>query len=365
MWPRPGTKASSEAQGLPVHAAFAIPGPLDSPTGGYGYARRLIRDGAARGLKLTAVNLPGSFPVPAPEDLAQTERILGALPADEPVLIDGLAFGAFPRGLIRTIPVPIVALCHHPLAMEEGLDPALARHLRRSETRALGAAKQVITTSHATAQILTDAYNVPGARITVAPPGTDPAPRGQGSGGETCQILAVGSLTPRKGHHRLIEALALHKDLDWRLRIAGPARDEDTRAALERQIAEAGLTNRVELTGALSIGAITAAYQQADLFALASGFEGFGMAFVEAMSHGLPVIGLECDAVAEATAGAACLVDEAALAMTLGKFIADQEARQALSDRCWTAAQTFIRWPQTATIVADALSRAMTEETGP
>lgn len=348
-----------------MHAAFAVPGPLDSPTGGYGYARRLIRDGAERGLELTHVSLPSGFPLPSAEELAETERVLNALSPDAPILIDGLALGALPTGLIGSIQPPVVALCHHPLAMEDGLSPALARHLHHSETHALAAARQVITTSHATAQILINAYNVPGKKITVAPPGTDPAPRGQGSGGESCRILAVGSLTPRKGHDRLIASLAQHKDLDWHLRIVGQARDEETKVALEQQIAAAGLEDRVELAGALSIGAITAAYQQADLFALASGFEGFGMAFVEAMSHGLPVIGLESAAVAEATAGAACLVEDGDLSMTLGKYIEDRVARAELSDNCWTAAQTFIRWPQTATIVADALARAMTEETRP
>lgn len=355
-------RGRSEAGAATMRAAFAIPGDLGSPTGGYGYARRLIRDGATRGLELHPVHLPDGFPLPSADDLAQTEARLAALPPDEPVLIDGLAFGALPMGLIMSILPPVVALCHHPLAMEEGLAPELARHLRRSETHALAAARQIITTSHATAQILTDSYSVPGEKITVAPPGTDPAPRGPGSGNTTCRILAVGSLTPRKGHHRLIEALALHRDLDWHLRIVGPARDVATRTALECQITEAGLSDRIELAGALSIGAITAAYQQADLFALASGFEGFGMAFVEAMSHGLPVIGLESAAVAEATAGAACLVREGELATTLGRFIANPAARAELSDRCWTAAQTFVRWPQTATIVADALARAMSEE---
>lgn len=339
---------------------FAIPGDITSPTGGYAYARRLLRDGPDRGLHLLPVALPPGFPLPSPAELAETERLLSGLAQDVPLLIDGLAYGAMPLALIRTIAAPIVVLCHHPLGMEAGIEPALASHLMETERKALGCARHVITTSHATGQLLTEAFNVPGERITTAPPGTDPAPRAPGSGGPTCRILSVGSLTPRKGHDRLISALAVHKDLPWTLRIAGHAPFPEIQAELEKLIRRTGLSDRVVLSGPLSTGALTAAYQQADLFALASGFEGFGMAFTEAMSHGLPVVGLDVPAVAEATGGAACLVSEGALSRTLGQLIANDEARRELAENCWTAAQTFLRWTNTATIVRDVLEREIT-----
>ena len=344
-----------------MEATFAIPGALDSPTGGYGYARRLLRDGPPRGLKLTVVNIPDGFPKPSDAALAETSRLLTQAPADRPLMVDGLAYGALPVDMVRKIRAPVVALCHHPLSMEAGLEQDVAQRLHASETAALAEAAHVITTSHATARILGQTFGVPGAQITVAPPGTDPAPRAPGSGGPECKVLAVGSLTPRKGHDRLIAALAPHRDLAWTLRIAGARPDPATEAALKAQAAEAGLAARVAFDGPLTIGALTAAYQQADLFALASGFEGFGMAFAEAMAHGLPVTGLDVPAVAEATAGAALLVDESALSDTLAHLIADPVARADLADRCWTAAQGFLRWPQTATIVAEALARAMSE----
>ncbi|MEO1491100.1 MAG: glycosyltransferase family 4 protein [Pseudomonadota bacterium] len=346
-----------------TRAAFAVPGALETPTGGYAYARRLLREAPGQGLDLGHVALPGSFPVPTPTHLGETEQILADLPAGQPLLIDGLAFGALPEALVGQITAPIVALCHHPLALEAGLSIDMARHLRRTETAALAMAARVITTSHATAGILSTDYGVAAERITVAPPGTDPAPRGPGSGKGRCQILAVGSLTRRKGHDRLIAALADLGALDWSLRIVGPESDPSVAAALRAQIKDAGLEDRIELAGALSLPALTAAYQSADLFVLASEYEGFGMAFAEAMSHGLPVLGLRSEAVEEATADAAQLVRADALPDALGALIRSPDQRTALADRCWTAAQTLLRWPQTAGIIARVLRDAIEAHT--
>lgn len=336
---------------------FAIPGDLATPTGGYAYARRLIRELPGHGIELSPLALPDGFPFPDTVALERTGAALAALPPDGPVLVDGLALGVLPAELIARVAAPVIALCHHPLALEAGIGTAAALRLEASERAALAAACHVITTSNATAAILTSEFGVAAGRITVARPGTDPAPRATGSNGPGCCIIAVGSLTPRKGHERLVRALAAHAALDWRLRIVGPARDARVAAELRAIVAESGLGDRVELTGPLARGEMVAAYQTADLFALASGFEGFGMAFAEAMAHGLPVVGLRSGAIEEATGGAARLVAPSALSATLAVLIADAAERRALAERCWTAAQTFLRWPETAAIVAEVLRR--------
>lgn len=339
-----------------IEASFAVPGDLSSKTGGYAYARRLLRGAPAQGLTLGHVALPDGYPFPDARMLGQTEELLRAA-GSGPILIDGLCLGALPREMIKALGAPVVALCHHPLAMEAGLSEAMQAHLRRSERAALACARHVITTSNATANILEQDYGVPAPRLTVAPPGTDPAPRAVGSGGATCRILSVGSLTRRKRHDRLIRALAECRDLDWTLRIVGPERDVSVSDDLRAMIRSLGLEDRITLTGALSLPALTAAYQGADLFALASEFEGFGMVFTEAMSHGLPVIGVQSAAVAEATANAACLVEPDELTRTLRQVIGGVEMRRAMADRCWTAAQTLLRWPNTVAIVAGVLKK--------
>lgn len=342
-----------------IKATFAVPGDLASPTGGYAYARRLLAGAGGAEVGLTHLALPGGFPDASPDDLAAAGRLLGSLAEGRPILIDGLALGVMPAGMVRALPGPVVALCHHPLALETGVGAADARRLRASERAALGACAWVIATSETTARTLVDEYAVAAERLTVASPGTDAAVRATGSGGPGVAILSVGSLTPRKGHDVLIAALAGLADLDWSLTIAGPAdRDAAHTGALVHQIAEAGLQGRVELAGALEAGALDLAYGGADLFVLATRYEGFGMAYTEAMAHGLPVVGCAAGAVPEATRGAAHLVapgDVAAMRGALAPLISDRSARARLAEDCWRAAQGFTRWGDTAAVIAGVL----------
>jgi glycosyltransferase involved in cell wall biosynthesis len=264
-----------------------------------------------------------------------------------------------PAEMLRALPGPVVALCHHPLALETGVGPADARRRRESERAALGVCARVIATSETTARTLAGDYAVPPARLTVACPGTDPAPRATGSGGPGVAILSVGSLTPRKGHDVLIAALAGLAQLDWRLTIAGPSdRDPGHARGLAAQIVAAGLRDRLLLAGAMDSAALDRAYSGADLFVLASRHEGFGMAYTEAMARGLAVVGCSAGAVPEATRGAAHLVapgDAAAMRAALAGLIGDGAARARLAQECWQAAQGFTRWNDTAAAVAGVL----------
>ena len=342
-----------------IEAAFAVPGDLAAPTGGYGYARRLLAEAEGAGLRLRHVALPGGFPRPSARELAEAARILGALPAGQPVLIDGLALGALPPALLRRVPGPVAGLCHHPLALETGVTAEEAEVLRASERAALGACARVVTSSATTAATLTVEYGVSQERLSVAPPGTDPAPRARGSGGPGAALLAVGSLTPRKGHDVLIAALTGLADLDWRLTIVGPSdRDPAHARALAAQVEAASLAGRISFAGALAEAEIARAYDRADLFVLASRHEGYGMAYAEAMARGLAVVGCDAGAVREATRGVARLVppgDVPALRMVLAELIAEPEPRRRLAAACGAAAEHFTRWPETAAIVAEAL----------
>ncbi|MEO0820909.1 MAG: glycosyltransferase family 4 protein [Pseudomonadota bacterium] len=344
-------------------AVFAIPGRLDTPTGGYEYARRLLAEAGRERYHLAHWPLPPLGLAPDGAAIDGVAERLARAPAGWPMLIDGLAGGVLPAALFAELGGPVVALCHHPLALETGIDTALAERLRESERAMLAAASAVITTSAATAGILARDFGVEPDRITVAPPGTErPEPRPAclaREGREEVWLLAVGTLSPRKGHDVLLEALATLPREGWRLTILGAADlDPDHAAHLEARAEALGLTERVRFRGAADRETLEDHYARADLFVLASRYEGYGMAYTEAMARGLPVLGSEVGAVREATLDAALLVppgDPEALAAALSRLIGSVEERRALAERCRAAAARLPRWSDTWRQVATTL----------
>lgn len=101
-------------------------------------------------------------------------------------------------------------------------------------------------------------------------------------------ILNVGRLTDQKAQHILIEAFALIADKypDWIVRIVGEGELLNNLTALTKNLK---LEDRVIFAGTTSN--IDAEYSKANIFALPSSYESFGLATAEAMSHGVPPIG--------------------------------------------------------------------------
>ena len=97
------------------------------------------------------------------------------------------------------------------------------------------------------------------------------------------------------------------------------------------------------------------------LFVLASRFEGYGMAYAEALSHGLPVIGTTAGAIPDTVPQEAGLLvasgDVDALAQALRRVIADADLRRRLSDAALAAARTLPTWQQSGAIFAAALDK--------
>lgn len=339
--------------------AFAIPGDIDLPTGGYAYDRRLLAEWRETGVAARHIALPGSFPFPTDADLALTgQAILSQTSWDDTLLIDGLAYGAFPEGIAAGLAGRVVALVHHPLGLETGLAPEQSRHLLARETAALRHARAVVTPSPAMKRILAADFGVDEARITIAPPGVDPAPRAKGGAAEgPLQLLAVGSVVPRKGYHVLVEALATLRDRDWHLTIVGANdRAPQTLRDLTEQIDAAGLKDRILLAGAVDDTTLAAAYDGADLFVMPSLFEGYGMVLTEALARGLPIVcttgGAAADTAPDAAAMKVSPGDAIALAKAIASLIDAPARRDALADAAWTAAASLPRWRETAAIVA-------------
>lgn len=342
--------------------AFAIPGDIDQPTGGYGYARAVIAAAPALGARFDVIRLRDGFPFPNGEAIARTEQLLANLPQSKAILFDGLAYGALPADFLKRLDRPWVALCHHPLALETGLDAETAEHLRRSEITALAEAREVIVTSAATGELVVKEFGVPAERLTVAPPGVARRPRAK-RGGEPPLLLAVGSLVPRKGYDLLIAALAQIRDQAWRCLIVGAFdRDPATAKSIRDGILAAGLSERVELAGALRDSDLDQAYAEADLFVHPAYFEGYGMAVADALAAGLPVVGAAAAATAALVPSCAGLLfpvgDAKALALALSALLADPARAATLAEGAWIAGQSLPDWPQATGAIIAACARA-------
>ena len=337
--------------------AFAIPGDLATPTGGYVYDHRLIE---ASGGALRHLALPGEWPKPSAADRAAA---VAALRDAGPAIIDGLAYGAFTPDMVAALPAPPVALCHHPLGMETGLDAYAAAVALKQEAAVLSLAAQIVVTSEATKRILIDDLGQEAARITVAPPGLDYADAPERPEKSEPEILTVASLTPRKGHEELVIALSRLKHLNWTARWIGPVdRDEAHFEAVKAAIVETELTSRIRIEGALSGDALERAYEEADIFCLPSRYEGYGMVFAEAMMRALPIIACNAGAVADLVPPRAGVLtpagDPAAMADALAEVLGDHAFRAMMGDAGRRHALTLPGWDATWATVRSALDAA-------
>lgn len=342
---------------------FAVPGDLNTPTGGYTYDKRMIAELRALGWRPQVLNLGEGFPHPTALTRATARAQLDDVPKGRAIVIDGLAFGVMPdEAEMLSKTHPLIAMVHHPLALENGVTPQNAAALRESERRALSFTHAVIVNSQTTAHALAD-YGVPAERITVARPGTDRAfvvPRHHEG---PVALLTVGSLIPRKGYDVLIEALAELIDLPWHITVVGDARDPATASQVRAAIEQYQLGPRTSLLGAVSASRLAELYPLSDLFVLPSRYEGFGMAYAEAIAHGLPVIGTTAGAIPETVPETVGVLvppgDVPELAAALRRLIQSPTERARLAEGARNAAKHLPTWAESARLFSDAIERVV------
>jgi glycosyltransferase involved in cell wall biosynthesis len=342
---------------------FAVPGGLDLPTGGATYDRKVVAALRAAGWQVDVLTWPGSFPFPGASDRHAVAADLAGLPDGALVLIDGLALGTLPDlTRVQSERLRLVALVHHPLALETGLPSETAVRFAAEEREALRWVHAVIVTSEATAETLRADFGVADG-ITVARPGIEQRlERASARKSGPLRILSLGQVAPRKAYDVLVEALAIVADLEFSVTIAGDVeRDLATAAALTAQIARVGLADRVTLAGAVSEEEAARLHAEADLFAFPSLFEGYGMALAEAMAWGLPIVATIGGAIPEVVPPEAGLLvppgDAPAFARALRTVLSDAAARQALGTGARAAAARIGDWDTTAAGIAAALAR--------
>jgi D-inositol-3-phosphate glycosyltransferase len=200
-------------------------------------------------------------------------------------------------------------------------------------------------------------YAAPPDRIAIIPPGVDlrhfrplsPDERATqrarlGVSPDTCMLLWVGRVEPLKGLDSLIEALALLRPaLRERVRVLLVGGEPEERAAawnseqrrLDALRQQHGVAPLVRFVGAQPHADLPALYAAADLFVMPSHYESFGMAALEALACGTPVVASDVGGlrilIEHGRSGALVPpADAAALAAQLDTLLHDEEQRATL-----------------------------------
>jgi glycosyltransferase involved in cell wall biosynthesis len=279
-----------------------VPGGIDDPlrpSGGNVYDRRVCHGLAVDGWAVHEHAVPGRWPRPDQAAGVTLARVLGGIPHQALVLLDGLVASAVPEVLgAEAGRLRLVVLVHLPLGADPSADGD--QDARTRERAALSAATAVVATSGWARRWLLERYALPIDRVHVVEPGADIADVAAGTtrGG---QLLCVGAVTPVKGYDVLVAALAGVRDRAWHLACVG-ALDVDPGfvGRVRGQAEETGIVDRVGFVGPLTRTDLERTYAEADLLVLASRVETYGMVVTEALAHGLPVVATNVGGVPEA-----------------------------------------------------------------
>jgi phosphatidylinositol alpha-1,6-mannosyltransferase len=204
--------------------------------------------------------------------------------------------------MCRLLRIPVVAFVH---ADEVSEKPRLASWSLRAATIV------VAVSGHAAG--LARAVGVPARKIRIIHPGVTLPVAEARSGPRSSTVLVVARLVDSyKGHDVLLHAVRLLEDRIPLIRLSVVG-DGPLRPALEGLARDLGIEARVTFHGRVSASDLEAMYDSSDVFVMPSrlsrsgGGEGFGIVYLEASAHGLPVIaaneGGAIDAVLDGTTG--------------------------------------------------------------
>jgi glycosyltransferase involved in cell wall biosynthesis len=164
-----------------------------------------------------------------------------------------------------------------------------------------------------------------------------PESRHELGAGSRLTILTVGRLVPPKFHECLIRAVA---NLDVNLVIIG---EGVQRRQLQMLAMQLRMSERVTFIAAVPHSEIPGHYAAADIFAIATHYEGFCIPVVEAMAAGLPVVASDIPPVRELVGNAGLLVenDPQAFSAALNRLLHDPALRSELGARARQRALTI------------------------
>ncbi len=159
--------------------------------------------------------------------------------------------------------------------------------------------------------------------------------RARAAGG--ADLLFVGKVSPHKGSHDLVKALAAYHrlyDPEARLHIVGGAISDEYRDAVLRFADELGLSEFVDMPGSVTHEELIAYYETCDVFLCLSNHEGFCVPLLESMYHRLPIVSYRSTAVPETVQQAGLILPDkepARVAAAVHRVVEDGRLRDELA----------------------------------
>ena len=284
-----------------MNIGLMIYGTLDTISGGYLYDRMIVEHLRKLGNKVEIISLPwrnyfshlaDNFSYALCDDIRR--RGLDILLQDE---LNHPSLLLINRRLQRDAKFSIISIVHHLRGSEA--HPALLQKLYRLvEKQYLNTTDGFIFNSNATRAAVHESVRTLRPSI-IAYPGCDHIRPSitRDSIVRRCmeagplRILFIGNLIRRKGLHTLIDALAYLPHQSWRLTVAGSLSADSRYAQHIRQKITAGrLSDNIELLGTVAADNLIPLWERHHCLAVPSSYEGFGIAYLEAMGFGQPVI---------------------------------------------------------------------------
>ncbi len=343
-----------------MRVAFVTVGDTDRLTGGYLYNRRLLDGLAENGVGVHQIAPCGADPA------GQAEASAGFGSALDPARFDVLVVDALARLVVAPhldgwrSARPVVALVHE---LPGVADPTTAERERPFEGPLLRSDRLVAVSGHGE-KVLLD-RGVPAGRVASVRPGFDalePCPGGTSVGGTT-RVLCVAQWIPRKGVLDLVRAWSVEERPGAILDLVGDTDADPGYAAKVLEAASEDLS--VIVRGRVSDAGLVGLYASADLFALPSRYEGYGIVYAEALSFGLPVVACEVGPVPEVVGGEAALLvppgGTDALSGALGRLLSDGGLKQKMSAAALRRAASLPRWRDTVRGFLDVLRSVVGE----
>jgi glycosyltransferase involved in cell wall biosynthesis len=258
---------------------------------------------------------------------------------------------------------PVVAMVHE---LPSVAAPENARG-RASEEPLLRAERLISVSGHG--RSILEERGVPAARIRVVVPGFDHLLPGGGSSsplrGGAVRALCVAQWIPRKGILDLVRAWAVHERQGASLELVGETDADPAYTSSVRAAIAASPDTAITVRGPVDDATLERAYATVDLFVLPSRYEGYGIVYAEALSHGLPIIACNVGPVPDLVGEEAALLvepgDVEALSGALDLLLTDAALRERMSAAARRRAQDLPRWEDTATSFLCVLEEVVAE----